>query len=121
MDFAGRKVTEDYGGSLYDDEVDQDVLDANFSSKSHDYFTETNEDDAVAQGIVNPLMATKTPTYIPNDDYKVALTKAPIKNPGILQDKSYQELSDNAKCLSMHQPWASLLIKGIKMHEGRTW
>jgi hypothetical protein len=25
------------------------------------------------------------------------------------------------KCMSMHQPWASLLVYGIKMHEGRTW
>uniref|UniRef100_F7BQ10 ASCH domain-containing protein n=2 Tax=Ciona intestinalis TaxID=7719 RepID=F7BQ10_CIOIN len=24
-------------------------------------------------------------------------------------------------CLSMHQPWASLLIKGVKRHEGRSW
>jgi hypothetical protein len=24
-------------------------------------------------------------------------------------------------CLSMHQPWASLLIAGIKTHEGRPW
>ena len=24
-------------------------------------------------------------------------------------------------CLTMHQPWASLLIKGIKIHEGRVW
>eukprot|EP01065_Artemidia_motanka_P046751 TRINITY_DN7163_c0_g1_i1.p1 TRINITY_DN7163_c0_g1~~TRINITY_DN7163_c0_g1_i1.p1 ORF type:complete len:724 (+),score=260.18 TRINITY_DN7163_c0_g1_i1:75-2246(+) len=25
------------------------------------------------------------------------------------------------RCLSMHQPWASLLVYGIKRHEGRTW
>ena len=25
------------------------------------------------------------------------------------------------KCMSMHQPWASLLVYGIKMHEGRVW
>jgi activating signal cointegrator 1 len=24
-------------------------------------------------------------------------------------------------CLSMHQPWASLLVEGIKKHEGRSW
>ena len=24
-------------------------------------------------------------------------------------------------CLSMHQPWASLLVCGIKLHEGRSW
>merc|ERR1719481_1957679 len=30
-------------------------------------------------------------------------------------------MSDTGVCLSMHQPYASLLITGIKMHEGRTW
>jgi hypothetical protein len=28
---------------------------------------------------------------------------------------------DDGMCLSMHQPWASLLIAGIKTHEGRPW
>lgn len=38
-----------------------------------------------------------------------------------IQDKELQEMTDEGMCLSMHQPWASLLVKGIKMHEGRTW
>lgn len=29
--------------------------------------------------------------------------------------------TDAGVCLSMHQPWASLLIAGIKTHEGRVW
>lgn len=29
--------------------------------------------------------------------------------------------TDEAMCLSMHQPWASLLVAGIKRHEGRSW
>lgn len=28
---------------------------------------------------------------------------------------------DEGMCLSMHQPWASLLVHGIKTHEGREW
>lgn len=28
---------------------------------------------------------------------------------------------DEGLCLTLHQPWASLLISGIKKHEGRTW
>lgn len=28
---------------------------------------------------------------------------------------------DEGVCLSMHQPWASLLVHGIKTHEGRGW
>ncbi|ORC86412.1 thyroid hormone receptor interactor 4 [Trypanosoma theileri] len=30
-------------------------------------------------------------------------------------------MNDNGICLSMHQPWAGLLVAGIKMHEGRVW
>jgi hypothetical protein len=28
---------------------------------------------------------------------------------------------DSGVCLSMHQPWASLLVLGIKRFEGRGW
>lgn len=38
-----------------------------------------------------------------------------------LQDQALQEMKDDGMCLSMHQPWASLLVMGIKKHEGRTW
>lgn len=33
-----------------------------------------------------------------------------------LQDRELQEISDGGWCLSMHQPWASLLVKGIKRY-----
>ncbi|XP_056636223.1 activating signal cointegrator 1 [Diorhabda sublineata] len=29
--------------------------------------------------------------------------------------------TDHGLCLSMHQPYASLLVAGVKKHEGRTW
>uniref|UniRef100_A0A182V472 ASCH domain-containing protein n=1 Tax=Anopheles merus TaxID=30066 RepID=A0A182V472_ANOME len=38
-----------------------------------------------------------------------------------VQDKEFLQMSDLRHCLSMHQPWASLLVAGIKRHEGRTW
>lgn len=38
-----------------------------------------------------------------------------------VQDKELLEISDQKCCMSMHQPWASLLVAGIKKHEGRTW
>ena len=28
---------------------------------------------------------------------------------------------DDGMCLSMHQPWATLLVRGIKKHEGQSW
>jgi len=38
-----------------------------------------------------------------------------------LQDSGLSEMVDQGVCLSMHQPWASLLVRGIKQHEGRSW
>ncbi|ROT83169.1 putative activating signal cointegrator 1-like [Penaeus vannamei] len=38
-----------------------------------------------------------------------------------VQDRELLEMTDEGKCLSMHQPWASLLVAGIKVHEGRMW
>ncbi|OQR68068.1 activating signal cointegrator 1-like [Tropilaelaps mercedesae] len=38
-----------------------------------------------------------------------------------LQDSYITEISDEGVCLSMHQPYASLLLAGIKKHEGRQW
>ncbi|PAA75600.1 hypothetical protein BOX15_Mlig024142g4, partial [Macrostomum lignano] len=38
-----------------------------------------------------------------------------------LQDADLRELRDDGHCLSMHQPWATLLVRGIKVHEGRSW
>lgn len=32
-----------------------------------------------------------------------------------IQDKEYLEMSDQGLCLSMHQPYASLLVAAIKM------
>lgn len=32
-----------------------------------------------------------------------------------VQDKEFLEMTDSGRCLSMHQPWASLLILGIKL------
>lgn len=33
---------------------------------------------------------------------------------GRIQDKEYLEMFDQGLCLSMHQPYASLLVAGIK-------
>lgn len=38
-----------------------------------------------------------------------------------IQDKELMQMTDEGRCLTMHQPWASLLVRGIKMHEGRSW
>lgn len=37
------------------------------------------------------------------------------------EKKHFKEMDDKRNCLSMHQPWASLLIEGFKRYEGRNW
>eukprot|EP00435_Cladocopium_sp_Y103_P008185 s1438_g2.t1 len=39
---------------------------------------------------------------------------------GILESP-YSDADDTGQCLSMHQPWASLLVYGFKRAEGRSW
>lgn len=43
---------------------------------------------------------------------------APYRGPGA---KSTPHDTNPCAVLSMHQPWASLLVYGIKRIEGRTW
>lgn len=38
-----------------------------------------------------------------------------------IQDKEFLEISDEGMCLSVNQPFASLLVSGIKRFEGRNW
>jgi hypothetical protein len=38
-----------------------------------------------------------------------------------VQEHALGAMVDAGLCMSMHQPYASLLVRGIKQHEGRTW
>ena len=38
-----------------------------------------------------------------------------------IQDTELEIIEDRGMCLAMHQPYASLLVTGIKRFEGRTW
>lgn len=38
-----------------------------------------------------------------------------------IEESPYGDLEDTGQCLSMHQPWASLLVYGFKRAEGRSW
>lgn len=45
----------------------------------------------------------------------------PALAPRKYEKKIFKEMDDKRNCLSMHQPWASLLIEGFKRFEGRNW
>ncbi|KAB0805283.1 hypothetical protein PPYR_02253 [Photinus pyralis] len=60
--------------------------------------------------IVSKVYSDKNQLYTPS-----AFSKVKVANDAFLEE------IDRGMCLSMHQPWASLLVAGIKIHEGRTW
>lgn len=38
-----------------------------------------------------------------------------------IMDIEFHQLTDEGYCISIHQPWASFLVHGIRIGEGRTW
>jgi len=130
FDFAGRRIIEDEQDSnMYneDDEVVQSVSRLII-----------NEGDPVINegSLVDPRITMSPPKFVGHGfdtDVTTFLKKQqeavknslninePIKRVLRLQDKELQQISDHGMCMSMHQPWASLLIHGIKKLEGRSW
>ena len=39
----------------------------------------------------------------------------------MFENDHFPRINDRGMCISMHQPWASLVIEGIKRFEGREW
>ncbi|KAM8719380.1 hypothetical protein ACLKA7_012004 [Drosophila subpalustris] len=78
-----------------------------------------------AMGLAPNLDVAKPPVFKPDKDQK--LWPSQPAHDGLeriynrVQDKELLEMQDMRQCLSMHQPWASLLVAGIKKHEGRVW
>ncbi|XP_068620300.1 activating signal cointegrator 1 [Battus philenor] len=125
FDFAGRQVVED---NTIDYEVDEDKVrqmtntgsnNANAQFLRHDLLADVSEDRDVAPGVNAPLL--QFDESVENKSYSSVIRAPASSSVGRVQDAELQEMSDAGRCLSMHQPWASLLVEGIKMHEGRTW
>jgi hypothetical protein len=63
----------------------------------------------------------------PFDEFRDAVEKALLEKgnrdfSGVKADKEFfKDADDTGMCLSMHQPWASLLVLGFKRFEGREW
>lgn len=78
------------------------------------------------QDILVPFMG-RLETENPFDEFKKAVEDSILKKSGgnkkkFGPDKSYfKESDDVGMTLSMHQPWASLVVHGFKRFEGRAW
>ncbi|XP_051174753.1 activating signal cointegrator 1 [Leptopilina boulardi] len=103
LDFAGREIVDE-DTHIEETEID-DFMDNNEFSSSNTYRT----------------MEFERPTYVELNLWPREVKKTTVNDKSRIQDKEYLEMSDEGYCLSMHQPYASLLVEGIKIHEGRTW
>ncbi|XP_026812665.1 activating signal cointegrator 1 [Rhopalosiphum maidis] len=115
IDFSGRQVYEDNESDVEDD---IDVL------------TDSKETLPIVinEHLNNPLIKLDIKF---NDNaikkikrHTVDINKSLVKNNtgfSKVQDAELMLMADPGLCLSMHQPYASLLLLNIKSHEGRTW
>lgn len=112
LDFAGRQVKEEAQLTKeLEDRILKEIIAATSAATQYN-------------NTVNPDMAENAPLFDENIQSNFPKLKTSTGFDGVfnrVQDKEFQEMSDMKCCLSMHQPWASLLVAGIKMHEGRSW
>lgn len=116
IDILGRKVVSKEESIVYN--PDDPFLNEIFNEGKADIYS-YGENEEVCH-----LLNLPRPVYIETiSNNGIAGKICNISNNGLqrIQDRELQEMRDEGMCLSMHQPWASLLIAGIKIHEGRTW
>lgn len=118
LDFAGRQVVdEDEPHLLYDEEdsVLKEISES-ISKNGRNIINGSN----VNPGIVHaqPIFQEAVGSSLQPASSRLAGSMSPHMR---VQDRELIEMVDDGYCLSLHQPWASLLVAGIKVHEGRTW
>lgn len=111
FDFAGRQIVEEEPqiSKELENKILKQIMDITTSSS----YSNANRD-----------IDAKMPIFIESVPSNFPKMKNSTGFDGVfnrVQDKEFQEMSDQKACMSMHQPWASLLVAGIKMHEGRSW
>ncbi|XP_046398921.1 activating signal cointegrator 1 [Ischnura elegans] len=118
FDFAGRRVIEEESfNDVYD--PDDPVLKAISESVLH-------KGKSIPEDNSNhPNMFFPQPIFQDSSDAS-SNNRDSNSNPGMpviqrVQDQGLLEMHDQGLCLSLHQPWASLLVYGIMKDEGRTW
>ncbi|KER29840.1 hypothetical protein T265_03633 [Opisthorchis viverrini] len=140
IDFAGRSVEivdtrDEAARQLYrpnQEEIDQ--LEASLRDKeSNDLNKGSASSQAVAGRMIDPTLNDQFLQFLPtltrsqlsvdqapeSSSLMKALKDAP--NGLRVQDDISRQLTDEGYCLSMHQPWASFLVRGLKKDEGRDW
>ncbi|KAL1375947.1 hypothetical protein pipiens_017176 [Culex pipiens pipiens] len=133
LDFAGRQVIDAPQVDVEDEilkRIAQSVVEETAAESKAKQGWNRRQPDADLSDDIHPGIVSEAPVFI-NVGSALSGSKHPAVpsalNPGYdgvyskVQDKEFLEMSDLRHCISMHQPWASLLVAGIKKHEGRTW
>ncbi|KAJ8664610.1 hypothetical protein QAD02_006272 [Eretmocerus hayati] len=111
-----QKLSIDFTGRVQEEKVDPIQIFNQMNS-----IQDTRQEFRLSQNNFQPL---KGPVYVGENPLPSNVPQD-YDNPNYInnriQDKGYLEISDQGLCLSMHQPYASLLVRGIKKTEGRTW
>lgn len=121
IDFAGRQLDDEVTISQeYERGVIKEVAALNAKSdNSRNWSNRKHADKWDNGGELDPNIDTERPMYRPSTEEKIK-SKGVTLNDGLervynrVQDKELMEMQDMRQCLSMHQPWASLLVAGIK-------
>ncbi|KAG7327256.1 hypothetical protein KOW79_008862 [Hemibagrus wyckioides] len=129
LDFAGRRVLEE-GENLtqYYNKYDETVKAINTGTLIQTPKSSAPAGRQYLRELVNPNIQQAAPQWVdvPGGDTSrrsmSTHTEQKAERSRLrIQDRELQEMADGGWCLSMHQPWASLLVCGIKRMEGRTW
>ncbi|KGL88397.1 Activating signal cointegrator 1, partial [Charadrius vociferus] len=132
IDFAGRQILEeDNSLAEYHSKLDETIEAINYGTLSKPAGSPEAQTRLNSGVLVNPRLLQPAPLWVDQTGllpHRKAIHSVDAgSEPGSernrlrIQDRELQEISDDGWCLSMHQPWASLLIRGIKRVEGRTW
>lgn len=116
VDFAGRELPDESVITHdYEQQVIRQLAAVSKAASAGGVISLTGHS---AMGLGPNLDVAKPPVYRPSKEQKE--WPAQPKHDGLervynrVQDKELLEMQDMRQCLSMHQPWASLLVAGIK-------
>ncbi|NXB36665.1 TRIP4 protein, partial [Eulacestoma nigropectus] len=132
IDFAGRQILEeDNNMAEYHSKLDETIEAMSCGALNEPAESSRAEMASNSGVLVNPCLLQPAPLWVDQTGLlpqrKTVHSMEAGRESGLernrlrIQDQELQEISDDGWCLSLHQPWASLLVRGIKRVEGRTW
>lgn len=130
LDFAGRQVVkeEPQHSNI------QSLLQALVKPMMEVDMNEQACKEVEATHFMDPALDMPPPEYVPSGSLRSARPPRLLAESSLvvtaadgqvlgsrIQDRALMEMSDDGFALSVHQPYASLIVAGIKKHEGRAW